>query len=130
MPVGIDIIVKNRLVAERRDLNVYHYGSRSAYMISCGNAVSICLGRDGEGDYLHVSVVSGPGSLEGDCWLDVPGWCDFSVSCLGSGELVHSGGRTLLRIPAGPPLWQLKVMRPDEQVNTPVEDHITIGDRQ
>jgi hypothetical protein len=130
MPEGIHITVRNKLITEKRDLNVYHHAKRSAYMISHGNSITITLGTIEEDDYLHLSIVSGPGRLDEDCWLDIPSWCDFTVSSLGNGDLTHSGDRTLLRIPPGPPLWQLKITRSSGHVNTQIDDYIMIGDSE
>jgi hypothetical protein len=44
MPEGIDITVRNKLVTEKRDLNIYHHSKRSAYMISHCNSITIPLG--------------------------------------------------------------------------------------
>jgi len=130
MPEGINMTVQNNLVTEKRDLNVYHHATRSAYMISHYNSITVPLGTIEDGDYLHLSIVSGPGSLEKDCWVNIPSWCDFSISALGNGDITHSGNRTLLRIPSGPPVWQLKITRSSGHVNTPIEDYLTIGDSQ
>jgi len=130
MPEKIEITVRNKLVTEKRDLNVYHNANRSAYMISHGNSITIPLGTVEDADYLHLSIVSGPGSMEKACWLEVPSWCDFTVSGLGNGDLTHSGDRTLLKIPPGPPVWQLKIMPPSGDIKTPIEDYIIIGDRK
>ena len=127
MVKGINITVLNKIITEKRDLNVYHHSKRSAYIISHGNSITIPLGTIEDGDYLHLSIVSGPGRLENDCWLDIPSWCDLTVSSLGNGDLIHSGDRTLLRIPPGPPVWQLKITRSSGYVHPPIEDYITIG---
>ena len=99
-------------------------------MISHGNSITIPLRTVEESDYLHLSIVSGPGSMEKDCWINLPSWCNFNVSGLGNGDLTHSGNRTLLNIPPGPPVWQLKIMRPSGHMNTPIEDYIIIGDNE
>ena len=130
MSEGIDMTVRNKLIAEKRDLNVYHHGNRSAYIISHGNSITIPLGTVNDGDYLHLSIVSGPGSLEKDCRINIPSWCDFSVSSLGNGDLTHSGDRTLLKIPPGPPVWQLKITRPIDPLTIQPPDHVTIGDSE
>ena len=129
MPEGIDITVRNKLIIEKRDLNVYHRCTRSAYMISHGNSITIPLGTVEE-DYLYLSIVSGPGSMEKDCWINIPSWCDFTVSGLGNGDLTHSGNRILLKIPPGPPVWQLKIMRPSGHRNSTIDDYIVIGDNE
>jgi hypothetical protein len=128
MPEGIEITVRNNLITERRDLNVYHHSTRSAYMISHGNSITIPMGTVEDGDYLYLSIVSGPGSMEKDCWIEIPTWCDFNVSGLGNGDLTHSGNQTLLKIPPGPPVWQLKITRPYGHVNKQIDDYIVIGD--
>ncbi|MGD2090496.1 MAG: hypothetical protein PVH61_30270 [Candidatus Aminicenantes bacterium] len=99
MPEKIEITVRNKLVNEKRDLNVYHHSTRSAYMISHGNAITIPLGTVQDREYLHFSIVSGPGSMEKDYWINLPSWCDFTISGLGNGDLTHSGNRILLKIP-------------------------------
>lgn len=126
----INIKIQNKLVTEQRDLNAYHHSKRSAYMISHGNSITIPLGTFEDGDYLHLSIVSGPGSLEKDCRINIPSWCDFTISGLGNGGITHSGNRTSLRIPPGPPLWQLKITRSSGQINPPIEDYISIGDNE
>lgn len=126
----INITIQNKLVAEKRDLNAYHQSKRSAYFISHGNAVTIPLGTKEDGDYLHISIVSGPGKLEKNCLINLPSWCDFSFTSVGNGEITHSGDRTLVKIPPGPPSWQLTLTRPSDQTNTPTEDYIIIGDKE
>jgi hypothetical protein len=130
MPEGIDITVQNKLITEKRDLNIYHHADRSAYMISHGNSITISLGTVEDGDYLHFSIVSGPGSMGKDYLINLPSWCDFTVSGLGNGDLTHSGARILLKIPQGPPVWQLKITRPGGLPNVQTPVHITIGDNE
>ena len=89
MPEGINMTVRNKLITEKRDLNIYHHSDRSAYMISYSNSITIPLEKVENSDYLHISIVSGPGNIEKDCWLDIPSWCDFSVSGLGNGDLLY-----------------------------------------
>jgi hypothetical protein len=108
MPGAIEITVRNKLVTDKRDLNVYHHSNRSAYMISHGNFITIPLGTVEDGDYLNFSIVSGPGSMGKDCQINPTSWCNFTVSGLGNGGLTYSVNRTLLKIPPGPPVWQLK----------------------
>ncbi len=72
-------------------------------------------------------MVGSDRKIGNDCWLDIPSWCDFTVSSLGNGDLIHSGDRTLLRIPPGLPVWQLKITRSSGHVHAPIEDYITIG---
>lgn len=130
MPNEINITIQSKLVAERRDLNAYHYAKKSAYFISHCNTVTMPLGTKEDGDYLHISVVSGPGKLEKECLINLPSWCDFSFSSIGNGNLSHSGDRILLKIPPGPPSWQLTVTRPADSINPPTEDFIIIGDNK
>lgn len=128
MPEGIEMTIQNKLNAEKRDLNAYHHGNKSAYMISHGSSITISLGTVEEGDYLHLSIVTRPGNLEQDCWIDIPSWCDFSVSSPGNVVLTHSSDRTLLVIPPGPPICQLKITRPASILDVKKPVHVAIGD--
>ncbi len=126
----INIKIQNKLVAERRDLNAYHHSKKSAYFISHCNTVTIPLGTVEDGDYLHISIVSGPGKLEKECRVNLPSWCDFSFSSVGNGDISHSGDRTLVKIPPGPPSWQLTITRPSGQRNNQIDDYVIIGDNK
>lgn len=128
MPEEIEITVANQLITEKRALNGYHHSSRSSYMISPGNSKTTCLQADENGDYLHLSVTSGPGSLEQDCWINLPSRFNFTVCSLGNGCVVHLGARTLIKIPPGPPVWQLKITCSSADMKSHNKDHITIGD--
>jgi hypothetical protein len=116
MPQVFDITVKNKLVKDKRGINVYHNSSRSAHLISHNSSITLPLAGSGENDYLHISLVSGPGNLWKDCMISVPSWADFEFSSEGKITLTHNGGRTILKIPPGPPNWQLKITQPDGSV--------------
>lgn len=128
MPGGNEINVQNRLIKEKRDLNVYHKASKSAYMISHGNEISIELESDEDGDYLHLSVVTGPGSMKGESWITVPSWCRFTVSGLGNGDIAYCGEDTMLKVPPGEPKWQLKITRRPGSPAGHSPALVTIGD--
>lgn len=130
MSVKIDITVENKLIAEKRDINVYHHSSGSAYIISHNSSISIPFRTDGEGDYFHISVSSGPGNLSNNCLITLPSWVDFKFSGEGKVSLDHSSdsNRTLLNVPPGPPTWQLKVTRSMTTLNKSIGDHVTLSD--
>lgn len=111
----ISITVENLLTIEKRHVNVYHHATRSAHMIGCESSVTRPLNTDIEGDYLHVSVVSGPGNMENRSVVSLPSWVDFEfLSAKGSVSVAHASGRTLVKIPPGLPGWQLKLTRTTE----------------
>ena len=126
----IEITVINKLSAEKRDLNVYHHSTRSAYMISYNNSIVVPLRTVAEGDYLHISIVSGPGNLEKDCLIDLPSWADFKFFSQGNLTVTHTGGCTLLEIPPGPPVWQLKITRPASLLPALTPGQVTIGNHE
>ena len=126
----LNITVRNKLVAEKRDVNVYHHGSRSANMISHNSTITLDLRPAAEDDYLHLSVVRGPGKLWKDCVIDLPAWVDFEFSSIGSGSLTRSRDRVRLTIPPGPPVWQIKITRPSGLDEVAFEDYIIIGDSE
>jgi hypothetical protein len=130
MAKQIKITIENKLVMEKRDMNVYHHSTRSAHMISHDSFVTLPLRSVIENDYLHISIVRGPGCLEGDCVVNLPSWVDYELSSAGDATTTHSGDRTLLKIPAGPPVWQLKMTWGSSSLTARQSDRITIGDDQ
>ncbi|MCP5103705.1 MAG: hypothetical protein GY950_10020 [bacterium] len=125
MPETCDISLQNKLTAEKRDINVYHHSTRSSHIISFNNAFTFPFKTAGACDYLHISAVSGPGVLKNDCWIDMPSWTDFEFSSAGKVIVSHTGTRTLLKIPAGPPTWQLKIKKQAGPFNG---TYVTISD--
>lgn len=131
MPKEIIITVENKLVVEKRDMNIYHHSSRSAHMISFNSAVNLPLKPVTDDDYLHISIVSGPGHLENRSVVNLPSWADFEFSSREDVTITHSGGRTLLKIPPGLPLWQLKITWASSSLkDLPVNssDRVIVGD--
>ncbi len=128
MAKEINITVENKLIMEKRDMNVYHHSTRSAHMISHDNSITLPLRPSVEDDYLHISVVSGPGHLNNKSVLNLPAWADFELSSEGNIIVVHSGDRTFLKIPPGPSTWQLKMTRSITSGINQSADRVTIGD--
>jgi hypothetical protein len=128
MAKEIKIIIENKLLIEKRDMNVYHHASKSAHMICFESSITLPLKTVIENDYLHISIVSGPGRLEGNCVVNLPSWIDFELSSAGDAAITHSGDRTLLKIPPGPPTWQLKMTRSLDSIIDQLSDRVTIGD--
>jgi len=84
-------------------------------------------------------VVKGPGYLEKNCLINLPSWADFDftsrenvtgISIIHSHE--QSSDRTILKIPPGPPAWELKVTRPaivsSKGTISKSKDYVVIGD--
>ncbi len=125
----INITIENKLVMEKRDINVYHHASGSAHLISFKNSITLPLRPVEEGDYVHVSIVSGPGHLKCQSIVNLPSWIDFEFSSREEDLTVtHSGDRTLLKIPPGPPMWQIKMTRSPNSPGNHPPDRIIIGD--
>jgi len=130
MAKEINVTIENKLVLEKRDMNVYHHSTRSAHMISHDSSITLPLKSALEDDYLHISIVSGPGRLEGNCVVNIPSWVDFELSSAGDATVSHSGDRTLLKIPPGPAIWQLRMTRAVSSLIDNPSDLVTIGDDQ
>jgi hypothetical protein len=134
MVKAIDITIENQLAAGERDINVFHHSSRSAHIISHNSSITLPLRNPGENDYLHISVVRGPGYLWNDCLISLPSWVDFDFSSEGKLAVTHSNGtnRTLLKIPPGPPTWELKITMPGGLLSSGASaangDNVTISD--
>ncbi len=120
MPEAVEFTVENRFNKEKRDINVYHRSTTSAHIISHNSSTTLPLRTGGESDFLDISPVSGPGHLRNDSIIDLPSWTDFEFSFSSGSKvtLIHSGGRTYLRIPSGPPTWQLTITQPADTAGT------------
>ena len=135
MKQEIEMTIQNKLAVGERDINVFHRSSRSAHIISHNSSVTLPLRNTGEKDYLFISVVKGPGYLWVDCVISLPAWVDFDFSSEGKLAVSHSGNaeRILLKIPPGPPTWELKISQPAGLPSTtplPVvpAEHVAISD--
>jgi hypothetical protein len=126
----VDITVRNKLIKEKRDINVYHHSDRSAHIVSCNSSITRSIKPVEADDYLHISVVTGPGILKDYCVLDLPSFVNFRFSLPGEMTLIHSGERILVRIPPGPPLWEVKMTLPKRLSTTGsiADDHVTVTD--
>lgn len=132
MTDAVHIVINNQLIIEKRDINVYHNFTKRACIISKNSSVTIPLQPNGQSDYIHISVVRGPGDLWKTCILDLPEWVDFEFSSICHIIFNHSGGRLFLKIPPGPPTWELKITSPiDAPAIIPVNgDFVAIGDQE
>lgn len=128
MTKEINITIENNLLMEARDITVYNHFSRSAHMISNYSAVALPLKSAVENDYLHISIVCGPGHLTNKIVIDLPSWIDFEFSSNGDVTVTHSGSRILLQIPPGLPKWQLRMTQSVSSFSTIHADRVSIGD--
>lgn len=130
MPKEFNIKVENKLIKERRYINVYHQSTRSAHLISYNSSITLPLGTVEESDYLYISAVRSNGNLWKACLINVPSWADFEFSLDGKVAIVHSieKDRTILKIPPGPPTWQLKMTQSTAALMGRLSDHIIIRD--
>jgi len=103
------ITIENKLIIERRDINVYHHSTCSAHLISSNSLIALPLTTIETNDYLYFSVVSGPGSMEHQSVVNLPSWLNFEFLSEGKLTVQHADERILLRIPPGLPVWQLKL---------------------
>lgn len=125
MPDTADITVENKLIMERRDINVYHHSSRGAHIISHNGSLTLSLDAREDNDYLYISIIQGPGNLWKTSVINLPLWAEFEFSSEGYVTLSHRANRILLKLPPGPPTWQLKVTRPND-VHSIQGDKITL----
>ena len=128
MKKKINLTIENKLLLAKRDMSVYHHSTRSAHMISHDSAYTFLLKSVTEDDYIHISLVSGAGSLENKSMVDLPSWADYEFSSIDKITISHSGSRTLLKIPPGLPTWQLRITRPTDMGIKKAADKVIIGD--
>ena len=98
-------------------------------MINHNDSITFPLRPVLEDDYLYISPVGGPGQLENKSMVNLPSWTDFEFSFEGNIALIHAGDRTILKIPPGIIVWQLKVTRAPSFIPQ-LWDRVIIGDDQ
>lgn len=130
MTEKLDITIENKLIKEKRDINVFHQSTRSAHIISRNSSITLPLRSVEEDDYLHISIVSGPGNLWKNCMIELPSITDFEFAFEGKAMITHSNNRTLLKIPPGSPTWQLKITIPNNPEIIQTSAHVIIGDER
>ncbi len=96
-------------------------------MISFDSSITLPLRPVIEDDYLHISIVIGPGHLENKSVIILPSWVDLEFSYEGHITMIHDGGRTMLTVPPGPPIWQLKMTRSVSAIIKQQSACVTIG---
>lgn len=132
MAKEIEIAVENRLITEKRDINVFHHSTRSAHIISHSSSITLPLETVKKGDYLQISAARGPGNLWKHYLISLPSWADFEFYSKGNVTLTHShdSKRTLIKIPPGPPTWELVMKMPIglSYLGSLTENYVTICD--
>jgi hypothetical protein len=125
-----NIKVENKLIEERRYINIYHQSTRSAHLISYNSSITLPLGTVEESDYLYISAVRSNGNLWKTCLINIPSWADFEFSSDGKVAIAHSNdeNRTILKVPPGPPTWQLKMIHSTAVLMGRPSDNVIIGD--
>jgi hypothetical protein len=119
MSKKIKVTVENKLVKEKRDIHLYHHSTRSAHIISYNSSIDLPLQTVQKHDYLHIALVKGPGNVWEDCVVHLPILMDFEFKSRGDLTFTyqHCGDAQpiVLKIPPGPPLWELKLMRTTDE---------------
>lgn len=130
MAEEFNIKVENKLIEERRYINVYHQSTRSAHLISYNSSITLPLGTGEENDYLYISAVRSHGNLWKACLINVPSWVDFEFSSEGKVAIAHSNDadRIILKVPPGPPTWQLKMTQSTAAFMGKPSDNVIIDD--
>ncbi len=126
----VAITVRNKLSAQKRVLNVYHHSRQTSHLISSNRTLTCQLNTGEDIDYLHISVTSGPGYLKKNCLLDLPPFMRYQFLSVGNFDLDLSCERIKLKIPPGPPSWELKLTIPNSKsaCGPLTADQVTIGD--
>lgn len=134
MPGKIEVVVENRMITVKRDIHVFHYSTGSAHIISHNSSVTLPVKIVDRTDYLQLFAARGPGHLWKHCLIRLPSWADFEFAVDRNVTLIHShdSNSTLLKIPPGPPTWELKIAAsPGLSTSgkfSSTKDYITISD--
>lgn len=109
----IRLTIWNKLLKDRRDINVYQHSIQSSHIVSSNSPLVLQMKPGNGEDFLHISVPMGPGHLKYSCELDLPSFLDiefkFSMT-MGEITLRHFSERIKLVIPPGPSSWGVKLL--------------------
>jgi hypothetical protein len=111
---SVGITIRNNLSQEKREISVYHHSRRMSHIVSHNHSLEHQLESVERDDYLQISVISGPGHLHHDCILVLPSFLDFTFSASGDVIIEHINHYLVLRIPPGPPTWEIKTRVPSQ----------------
>ena len=125
----INITIENKLIIEKRGMNVYHHSTKGVHLIDYNRSVTVPLQSVIKNDYLYISLVCGPGKLERQNVVDMPAWMNYEFLSEGKFSAIHQDDRIILTVPAGLPEWKLKLTRPASQSKS-CADRVTIRDDQ
>jgi len=130
MTQEFDITVENKLIEEKRYINVYHQSTRSAHIISYNSSITLPLVALEKNDYLYISAARSHGNLWKACSIDVPSWADFEFSSEGKVTIAHANDseRIIFKVPPGLPTWQLKMTQSSAAFMGKSSDNVIIGD--
>ena len=144
MTFSID--VENKFRKGRRGIIVYDSSEKQDWILPWKNngqgtkLKKFMLPADSgkDDDYLNIAVAPGGGKL-GRSKIVLPANIPFTFipGGIDSITIIPSGDRVYIKIPEGPPTWQLKIMKPSEPIgylmgddSTPPENsgNVTVGD--
>ncbi len=128
MKEKVVISVENKLIKEKRGINIYHHATNGAHIISHGSSLKIPLETAEKDDYLHISLITGPGHLWQSCFIIMPPWVDFEFSTEVKTTITHLSSKIILKIQPGPPGWQLKITCPAEAAHKKSTTRLIITD--
>jgi len=123
---SIKLKIRNELALDQRDMTIYHQATKITSIISSGRFVSVTLGPEEDGDYLHISIPGGPGELKHLCRVSLPTGIDYDLSDTPGFAASSSNDRILLTIPPGTPQWQLKLTYAGQKRGKPKKEEIII----
>ncbi len=106
------VVINNLVLREKREISVYHHGTRGAHLISPNSSVKLPLRMESKGDYLHISPVMGPGFILSRWVVCFPGFLTFECDIDRKLSVRQGPGETCIKIPPGAPNWHVKVMLP------------------
>ena len=123
---AVSIMIKNKLIREKKDLAVYHHASKSAHIVNCNSSIYINLSKRLTTDYLHLTQITGNEQFTADCYLSLPSWLDYTVESDKKLEATQHGGHTVLRLPSGFDQWKIKISTPKNPQLLPPQGYIEI----
>lgn len=139
-----EVTVENKFTRGKRGIIVYNSSEQKDCIIpfkengknNSRKKFDLPTGSKGN-NYLVISLTPRPVNLTTTCKIDLPSTVPFTFIPVGtqSIKITPSGKRTTLKIPGGPPTWQLKIDNPLKSMltNRPMVEegggnNVTVGE--
>jgi hypothetical protein len=118
MPDILLIEIQNKLVNQKKSIDVYHHVTGITDTISYNHSITLPIKTfisKQKPDFIQITIKKEPGDSIEEIAVNLPSWAKYEFSPNNNIDItiIYLENRTLLKIPPCPPTWKLKIYRPD-----------------